>query len=79
MAVALEQEMKAKVEEMRARVVEAEAEVPLALSEALRSGNLGVMDYLNYKNIEADTDMRDSIGNVTKKESNNRNPHDPKK
>lgn len=79
MAVALEQEMKAKVEEMRARVVEAEAEVPLALSEALRSGNLGVMDYLNYKNIEADTDMRDSIGNVTKKESDNRNPHDPKK
>lgn len=79
MAVALEQEMKAKVEEMRARVVEAEAEVPLALAEALRTGNLGVMDYINYKNIEADTQMRDSIGNVTKKESDHRNPHDPKK
>lgn len=79
MAVALEQEMKAKVEEMRARVVEAEAEVPLALSEALRSGNLGVMDYLNYKNIEADTDMRESIGNVSKEEIDRRDPHDPKK
>lgn len=68
MAVALEQEMTAKVEEMRARVVEAEAEVPLALAEALRSGNMGVMDYLNYKNIQADTDMRDTIGNVSKKD-----------
>lgn len=68
MAVALEQEMTAKVEEMRARVVEAEAEVPLALAEALRSGNLGVMDYLNYKNIQADTDMRDTIGKVTGKD-----------
>lgn len=74
MAVALEQEMTAKVEEMRARVVEAEAEVPLALAEALRSGNLGVMDYLNYKNIEADTEMRDSIGNVTKKDQSTNNP-----
>ena len=79
MAVALEQEMKAKVEEMRARVVEAEAEVPLALSEALRSGNLGVMDYLNYKNIEADTDMRESIGNVSNEEIDRRDPHNPKK
>ena len=79
MAVALEQEMKAKVEEMRARVVEAEAEVPLALSEALRSGNLGVMDYLNYKNIEADTDMRESIGNVSNEEIDRRDPHTPKK
>lgn len=69
MAVALEQEMTAKVEEMRARVVEAEAEVPLALAEALKSGNMGVMDYLNYKNIQADTDMRDTIGNVSKKDS----------
>ncbi|MBP2241673.1 uncharacterized protein YqfA (UPF0365 family) [Cytobacillus eiseniae] len=65
MAVAAEQEMKAKVEEMRAKVVEAESQVPLAMSEALRSGNIGVMDYMNYKNIAADTDMRDSIGNVT--------------
>ncbi|HLR68166.1 MAG TPA: flotillin-like protein FloA [Virgibacillus sp.] len=66
MAVALEQEMTARVEEMRANVVEAEAEVPLALAEALKSGNLGVMDYMNYKNIDADTDMRDSIGNLSK-------------
>ncbi|GAE91151.1 hypothetical protein JCM21714_89 [Gracilibacillus boraciitolerans JCM 21714] len=50
---------------MRAKVVEAEAEVPLALAEALRSGKMGVMDYMNYKNINADTDMRDSIGKLT--------------
>jgi uncharacterized protein YqfA (UPF0365 family) len=62
-AVALEQEMKAKVEEMKAKVVEAEAQVPLALSEAFRSGNLGVMDYYRLNNIKADTDMRDSIAN----------------
>jgi len=60
-AVALEQEMKARVEEMNAKVVEAEAEVPLALAEAFRSGNLGVMDYYRLNNIKADTDMRDSI------------------
>lgn len=65
MAVAQEQEMVARVEEMRAKVVEAEAEVPMALAEALRSGNIGVMDYMNYKNINADTDMRDSIGNIS--------------
>ncbi|NJP36495.1 flotillin-like protein FloA [Alkalicoccus luteus] len=65
MAVAQEQEMKARVEEMRAKVVEAEAEVPLAMSEALRQGNLGVMDYLNFNNVKADTDMRDSIGKAT--------------
>lgn len=64
MAVAQEQEMRAKVEEMRAKVVEAEAEVPLAMAEALRSGNLGVMDYMNIRNIDADTDMRDSIGKM---------------
>ncbi|MGH2318180.1 flotillin-like protein FloA [Planococcus sp. 4-30] len=61
MAVASEQEMKAKVVEMRAKVVEAEAEVPLAMSEALRTGNIGVMDYVNYKNVQADTGMRESI------------------
>jgi uncharacterized protein YqfA (UPF0365 family) len=60
-AVALEQEMKARVEEMNAKVVEAEAQVPLALAEAFRSGNLGVMDYYRLNNIKADTDMRDSI------------------
>ena len=70
MAVALEQEMTARVEEMRAFVVEAEAEVPKALAEALRSGNFGVMDYMNYKNIDADTNMRDTIGgNEPKKEN----------
>ncbi|MFE7084560.1 flotillin-like FloA family protein, partial [Priestia megaterium] len=65
MAVAQEQEMRARVEEMRAKVVEAEAEVPLAMAEALREGNIGVMDYMNIKNIDADTDMRDSIGKLT--------------
>ncbi|WP_338470296.1 flotillin-like protein FloA [Niallia sp. XMNu-256] len=65
MAVAKEQEMKARVEEMRAKVVEAEAEVPLAMAEALKDGNLGVMDYMNIQNINADTDMRDSIGKMT--------------
>lgn len=68
MAVAQEQEMKAKTQEMRAKVVEAEAEVPLALAEALRSGKMGVMDYLHYRNIIADTDMRDSISQSTKVE-----------
>lgn len=65
MAVASEQEMKAKVVEMRAKVVEAEAEVPMAMSEALRSGNIGVMDYVNYKNVQADTGMRDSIAKTS--------------
>src|SRR5690554_4877886 len=61
-ALAREQEMKAQVEEMRARVVEAEAQVPLAMAQALREGKLGVMDYFMMKNINADTDMRRSIG-----------------
>jgi uncharacterized protein YqfA (UPF0365 family) len=61
MAVALEQEMKAKAQEARAKVIEAEAEVPKAMAEAFRSGNLGIMDYYKMKNIEADTGMRDSI------------------
>ena len=60
-AVAVEQEMLARVQEMRARVVEAEAQVPMAMAEAFRSGNLGVMDYYRMKNIQADTGMRDSI------------------
>jgi uncharacterized protein YqfA (UPF0365 family) len=64
MAVAQEQEMKAKVQEMRAKVVEAEAEVPMAMSDALRSGNMGVMDYMNLQNITADTEMRGSIGKL---------------
>jgi len=61
MAVALEQEMKAKAQEARAKVIEAEAQVPLAMAEAFRNGNLGIMDYYRFKNIEADTSMRDSI------------------
>ncbi len=68
MAVASEQEMKAKAQEMRAKVIEAEAEVPKAISEAFRSGNLGIMDYYKMKNIEADTNMRDTISKP--KESN---------
>ena len=61
MAVALEQEMKAKAQEARARVIEAEAEVPLAMAEAFRTGNLGIMDYYRMKNLQADTDMRENI------------------
>lgn len=61
MAVALEQEMKAKAQEARAKVIEAEAEVPKAMADAFRSGNLGVMDYYKMKNIEADTSMREAI------------------
>ena len=60
-AVAVEQEMLARVQEMRARVVEAEAQVPMAMAEAFRNGNLGVMDFYRMKNIQADTGMRDSI------------------
>jgi len=60
-AVASEQENIAEVAKQRARVVEAEAEIPKAMSEAFRSGNLGVMDYYNLRNIQADTQMRDSI------------------
>jgi uncharacterized protein YqfA (UPF0365 family) len=60
-AVATEQENVAEVSKQRARVVEAEAEIPRAISEAFRSGNLGVMDYYNLRNIQADTQMRDSI------------------
>ena len=61
MAIALEQEMKAKAQEARAKVIEAEADVPRAMAEAFRSGNLGIMDYYKMKNIEADTTMRESI------------------
>ena len=61
MAVALEQEMKAKAQEARAKVIEAEAEVPKAMADAFRTGNLGVMDYYKMKNIEADTSMREAI------------------
>jgi uncharacterized protein YqfA (UPF0365 family) len=70
MAVAQEQEMVARVQEMRAKVVESEAKVPLALAEALQLGKMGVMDYMNYRNIGADTQMRDSIGKLTEDDSN---------
>ncbi|WP_290930029.1 flotillin-like protein FloA, partial [Fibrobacter sp.] len=64
MAFAAEQEMKAKVMEMKAKLVEAEAQIPMAMATALRDGKLGVMDYYNLKNIEADTQMRKEIGNA---------------
>lgn len=60
-AVASEQEMSARTQEMRAKVVEAEAEIPMAMAEAFRSGNLGIMDFVKYQNVSADTRMRDSI------------------
>jgi uncharacterized protein YqfA (UPF0365 family) len=60
-AVALEQEMSARVQEMRSRVVEAEAQIPMAMAEAFRSGNLGVMDYYKMRNVQADTSMREHI------------------
>ena len=62
MAVALEQEMKAKAQEARAQVIEAESQVPLAMAEAFRNGNLGIMDYYRMKNIQADTQMREALG-----------------
>jgi uncharacterized protein YqfA (UPF0365 family) len=61
LAVAAEQEMRAKVEDMRAKLVEAEAKIPAAMAEALKEGNLGVIDYYNLRNVAADTEMRDSI------------------
>jgi uncharacterized protein YqfA (UPF0365 family) len=67
MAIALEQEMIAKAQEMKAKVIEAEAKVPLAIAEAFKNGNLGIMDYMKYKNIMADTSMRDSIAGEDQK------------
>ncbi len=73
MAVAAEQEMKAKAQEARAKVIEAEVEIPLAMADAFRTGNLGIMDYYKFKNIQADTQMRESIsgsgGSITSKGS----------
>jgi uncharacterized protein YqfA (UPF0365 family) len=66
MAVAVEQEMKAKAQEARAKVIEAEADIPRAMAEAFRSGNLGIMDYYKMRNVQADTEMRDSIANSGK-------------
>jgi uncharacterized protein YqfA (UPF0365 family) len=64
MAVAREQEMKAYTQEMQAKVVESQAQIPQALSEALRTGKMGVMDYYSLRNVQADTEMRSSIGRI---------------
>ena len=66
MAVAAEQEMTAKAQEMRAKLIEAEAEVPLAMADAFRQGNMGIMDYYRMRNVQADTDMRESISGQTR-------------
>ena len=75
LAVAQEQEMKAKVQEMKAEVVKAEAEVPLALADALRNGNMGVMDYYNMQNVIADTGMRNAISGVDKADKKSEKPN----
>ena len=72
MAVALEQEMIAKAQEARAKVIEAEVQIPLAMAEAFKKGNLGVMDYYKFKNIQADTAMRDSIAGASGKSEGNK-------
>jgi|TARA_B100001971_G_C18238020_1_gene568739 uncharacterized protein YqfA (UPF0365 family) len=72
MAVATEQQMKAKAQEARANVIQAEAEIPKAIAEAFRSGNLGIMDYYRYKNIQADTTMRESIADSPTIEDDNK-------
>jgi uncharacterized protein YqfA (UPF0365 family) len=69
-AVAVEQENRAKVHEMRAKVVEAEAQIPLAIAEALREGNMGALDYYQMKNIQSDTSMRESIAQSTRPAGN---------
>ena len=69
MAIALEQEMKAKAQEARAKVIEAEVQIPIAIAEAFRNGHLGIMDYYKMQNIQADTSMRENIA---------KNPNDKK-
>src|SRR6056297_2012869 len=76
MAVAKEQEMRAEVQEMQAKVVKAEAEVPLAIAEAFKNGNLGVMDYMKYKNIKADTSMREGISKFNGDETESQSEED---
>lgn len=71
-AVAYEQEMRASVEQARAKVVEAEAEIPRAIADAFRKGNLGIMDYYQLRNIQADTKMRDSLGETPDEEEDNK-------
>lgn len=79
MAVAVEQEMRARTQEAKALVVQAEAEIPKAIAEAFRSGNLGIMDYYKMRNIQADTDMRDSIANPNAGNTSNRAGRDETK
>jgi len=69
MAVAVEQENRASVQEMRAKVIEAEAEIPKAMATALREGNLGVMDYYNMMNVVSDTQMRNSIAGTDEQQT----------
>lgn len=76
MAVASEQEMKAKAQEARANVIQAEAEIPRAIAEAFRTGNLGIMDYYRFKNIQADTKMRDSISEMPSKKQKRKDDSD---
>ena len=78
MAVAAEQEMIAKAQEARAKVILAEAEVPKAMAEAFRQGNLGIMDYYKFQNIQADTGMRESIADDKSKESGSKTEKGPK-
>ena len=75
MAFAVEQEMRARVEEMRAKVVEAEATIPMAIAYAFKKGNFGIMDYYKMKNVLADTDMRDRIAKPEKSKRVNDEPH----
>ena len=78
MAVAAEQEMKARVQEMRSKVIEAEAEVPKAMAHAFREGNLGIMDYYRMQNIESDTGMRKSISDIDDEANKGDNPEEQK-
>lgn len=77
MAVALEQEMKAKAQEARAKVIEAEAEIPMAIADAFRAGQLGIMDYYKFQNIQADTKMRESISEPPKPKQGLKGPDTP--
>jgi len=76
MAVAAEQEMKARVQEMRSKVIEAEAEVPKAMAHAFREGNLGIMDYYRMQNIQSDTGMRQSISDIDEKDKKGGSPEE---
>jgi len=76
MAVAAEQEMKARVQEMRSKVIEAEAEVPKAMAHAFREGNLGIMDYYRMQNIQSDTGMRQSISDIDEKDGKGDSPEE---